>query len=554
MLVTSNQWDIIAALDESGPLTLDLETTGLHPRRDKIAVISLQDGRGHSAVFQTNGKPVPGQLEAWIAAHDLITQNGTVFDLVFFDDMTPASHFDTRTAEAIVGPMGKASNAPVRANLGALTAKYTGSNLKLKMPETSWTVDTLTPEQIRYIEADIDHLSVIARCQRNVADDFNALEAIDLEMALTVPVADMIRRGMPVSIARIDEAATKRDKDTKNARARLSKQFGTSFNPRSAAQVKAAFAKVGVTLDDTTHGTLVACPHPLAKDLMTVRSASKRDSMFSDEWIAEHVTDGRVHSQFLQCGTDTYRFTSSRPNLQQIPKDMRGVVQADDGYKIVSIDYSQLELRVLACLASDQKLMDAMAGDLHTETAKAVALSAGVNYTDSLRSKSKGVTFTWAFGGGVTGAVKAAAHAGEALDPDDAKKIIRGIAHRFPSAQAWMNAKRKDAESGQPTVVLDLGYRRSWAGQVPSAAYINTFVQGNASIAFKKVQMHLYRSGFLDEWIAPVHDEMAFHVCNRDAEDFAKEASEVMSSQMADVFGRSPSDFPVNATVGQNWS
>ena len=124
-LITDRETDMMAALSPSGWLTLDLETTGLAPRRDNIAIVSLRDEAGRIAVLQTRGRPATERFIKWLEAHSLITQNGTVFDLVFFDRLTPVEHFDTRTAEAVVGGLINASNAPTRANLAALTMKYT---------------------------------------------------------------------------------------------------------------------------------------------------------------------------------------------------------------------------------------------------------------------------------------------------------------------------------------------------------------------------------------------------------------------------------------------
>ena len=570
MLVTSDPNEFIAQLPTDGRwLALDLETTGLNPVRDKIAIIAVST-EDNILIYQTHGYPVPGQLTQELSQRSLITQNGTMFDLLFDGLGIPAmgAHYDTRIAEAICAPLapGAYSGNSGRANLGTLMRKYTGHNAKLEMPDVGrWTAAELAPDQLEYLQADISYLHDIQRGQSKLIAKAGATEALDLEMACTVPVARMMRNGIPVSQPQIVRFLLQAHESAQEASARLRTAFGATFNVNSPKQVLNALRATHPRLESTDHTALLGLGTQQALDVLTVRAAAKRKAMFTPEWQQAHITDGMLHTKFNQVGAETFRFTSSEPNVQQIPKAMRPIVRAEPGYKILAVDYQQLETRFLADVAYDTDLAYALEHtDLHTENAKFVlehgqrnvaweSLSAAEQA--DLRRRTKGLIFTLGFGGGVRGAVMSAARAGEILNEDDAREVLTALRARFPVMATWIDTKRYEAKSANLSVALPFGYVRRWTETNRSASsYINTHMQTAAAVGLKCAIRALHLAGFARYLIIQAHDELVFHVPEDVATpEWVQNICSIMEREMLRASSNKLISFPVEATLSDYW-
>lgn len=564
----------VANSDLNNWYALDLETTGLDPQRDKVAIITLADNDRHIWIFQTHGYGVSQYLTDFLGRLKLITQNGTMFDMLF-PGMPEVirEHYDTRIAEAVVAPLtpkGALGNAG-RANLGELMRKYCGHNAKLDMPDIGrWTAAVLEPDQIAYLTADVGYLHAIRHGQWLAAQTHGAAEALDLEMRLTLPVIRMMRNGIPVSEAAIVKSLAETQAAAADARRRLSAQFGSKFNPGSPKQVLEALKPKHPNLTSTDRTALCTLGTQQALDILTVRGANKRNGMFTEEWRSKHINDGPMerrylHTKFNQVGAGTYRFTSSEPNVQQIPKGMRNIVQAEPGYKILAIDYQQLEIRWLAAIAYDTDLANALQHtDIHTENAKFVLEhgQTGRSWDDlsdyekaDMRRKTKGIIFTMGFGGGVTGAVSSAARAGEILDEQAARDIIQALRSRFPIMAAWIDNKRLEGQAIDLTCILPFGYQRRWtATNRSTSSYINTHVQGTAAIGLKKAILALHGAGLAKHMIMQVHDELVFHVPEAECTpQFVADVCMILQDVMALPASNGIIGFPVEAALSDIW-
>jgi DNA polymerase I-like protein with 3'-5' exonuclease and polymerase domains len=198
-------------------------------------------------------------------------------------------------------------------------------------------------------------------------------------------------------IAYLEEELQKQIKDLP-----LSNQkelFDNGINFRSPAQVKTVLQALGFKVESTGIKALKKIDHPFAKTLLKHRKASKLLSSFV-EALPKHVNQktGRIHPEFHQLGTDTGRYTCSRPNVQQIPKEQewRDLFVAAPGHKIITADYSQIELRILAEFSQDATFLEAYrtGKDLHEETANQIGIS---------RDAAKAINFGLCYGMSSTG-------------------------------------------------------------------------------------------------------------------------------------------------------
>lgn len=238
------------------------------------------------------------------------------------------------------------------------------------------------------------------------------------------------------------------------------KSIPAAFNPGSPLQLRWVLGKyLRRRLTDTREETLVHLPQvPLVRALLNYRETAKALSTYV-AGIRERVDrDGRVRSTYLLHGTTTGRLSSRGPNMQNIPRDktIRNVFQAPPGRVLVEMDYSQIELRVLAFLSGDRFLREVYlrGRDLHDEVALALF---GPSFTKEQRIRAKFVNFGIAYG---RGAGSIASEFG--IDFSEASRMIKEWFRRAPEAARYINECRRAPNLGKPMVTL-FGRRRRFS-------------------------------------------------------------------------------------------
>lgn len=228
------------------------------------------------------------------------------------------------------------------------------------------------------------------------------------------------------------------------------------FNPGSAPQLLWVLKQFGLTPHDPRSGkvstdkeALTELPQtPFVTALRDYRKAQKMLSTYVEGIYDRIEDDGRVHATYLLHGTATGRLSSRGPNMQNIPRDarIRNVFQAGPGHSLVELDYSQVELRVLAYLSGDAALSRVYeeGRDLHDE----VALSLfGEGFTKEQRIRAKFVNFGIAYGRGAESLV-----AEFKMPKHEAQAMIRGWWETFPDAHRYIMAQRAASREGKPLV------------------------------------------------------------------------------------------------------
>jgi DNA polymerase I len=229
---------------------------------------------------------------------------------------------------------------------------------------------------------------------------------------------------------------------------------GGTWNWRSPKQIERAFALAGINLRNTKKETVSRCDHPLADLLLEYKKASKLLSSFGSKLLGFVGEDGRIHPDWRQIGTQTGRMSCSRPNLQQLPPEVRRHVRAPEGRALVWADYSQAELRVLAAASGDPTLLEAFRAS--TDPYKATASNVfGVSedaVTDEQRGVAKVLIFTFIFGGG------ASAVAGKLdITRDEGERLVGRYFSAHPQVRAFL---RRTVQR-----LLDTGEARSLSGR-----------------------------------------------------------------------------------------
>jgi DNA polymerase I len=584
------------ALWHDKELAVDIETSGLSPFRDKVAVVSLYgDESSVLAVLHVRGL-LPQELADFLGSPDRrqVYHNGVGFDVPFLMeagvDFERVLLYDTLTGATVVTGTGRRDTSmSLRAEVG----RRLGTVLKKGADHSGWMNPALTEDQVRYCAEDIVHLHGLRRAQVTRAEETRQLAALELEMAIVPSVARMTHHGLPIDLEQLDGYLEDQLITARQLERELTTELGEVVNYNSPTQVLAACRRYGLVLANTQAKyleTLVAdgVDPNLPEDrreqqarglevlgrIVAVRQAKKRLSSYSPTWVEKHVVDhGQlpgtrtghwVHSRFWQCSTDTGRFSSSDPNLQQVPvrppaPNMRPIFRhpADSGLRIVKVDYSQIEVVIAAYQARDRALLDLIesGGDIHTLVASQIFRVAPDQVSKYQRQLSKAANFCLIFGGGAKTFAAYARQYGAPITLPDAQGIRTEYFRQFTGLARVRDEAYELQASGRRAVnvYLPSGLRRTLIGEdVKATKILNTRVQGTAA-AGMKAAIRLARARGLDMYFgATVHDELvAAGVPAEWAEDYARELAAVMVEGMQ-TYVRTK--VGVESSVGVAWS
>ena len=313
--------------------------------------------------------------------------------------------------------------------------------------------------------------------------------------------------------------------------------------------------------------------HPIIDEIMKYRELQKLLSTYIDTIPEQVSSDGRLHPHFIQAGTTTGRFSSSNPNLQNIPiktelgKNIRYAFVADTGYKLVSFDYSQIELRIAALLSQDPYFIQAFRDgkDIHAAVAMKVFGVKENEVTADMRRRAKVINFGMLYGMGVN-----ALRQNIGTDRKEAQAFYDNYFAQFPNIVAYLESIKKFAKDHGYTETL-FGRKRYFPGIKSSIPFIrataermaiNAPIQGTATADIIKIGMKKAEDGLKNtllegeaRLLLQVHDELVYEI----KEDKVEQARKIIENAMKNAI---PSEFlstlepvplEVSASVGATW-
>lgn len=345
------------------------------------------------------------------------------------------------------------------------------------------------------------------------------------------------------------------------------KQLGEVLFEKLKLDTKAKKTKTGQYATDEFVLRKLAVVHPVADDILAYREYTKLRSTYVDALpLLINKKTGRVHTTYGQAAVVTGRLNSNNPNLQNIPiKTERGreirkaFVARDENHVLVSADYSQIELRIVAALSGDAVMCEAFGQnkDVHTATAAKVYGIDEEAVTKEMRRKAKSVNFGIIYGQGAFGLAE-----NLGISRTEAKTIIDNYKKEFAGITKYMDDMINFArEKGYVQTVMG---RKRWLRDINSGNFtvrgyaernaVNSPIQGTAAdmikLAMIKVHHSLKEKGFQSKMILQVHDELVFDAAVAEIEDLKLLVVECMQSAMS-----LPNGVPVIAEVGSgiNW-
>ena len=398
----------------------------------------------------------------------------------------------------------------------------------------------------------------------------------DIEMPLAIVLADMERTGVLIDARQLNDYSIELNKKMLEIEAELHFLAGEKFNPSSPKQIQAilfdkhqlpVLKKTPKGDPSTSEDVLseLAEQYVLPRKILFYRSLAKLKNTYTDKLpLMVSPIDHRIHTNYNQIGTVTGRLSSNDPNLQNIPvrneegRRIRQAFIAPQGYKIISADYSQIELRIMAHLSQDQSLLSAFADDkdIHRVTASEVLSKPEADVTAEERRRAKAVNFGLIYGMSAFGLSKQIN-----LPRKEAQFYIDRYFERYPGVQTYMEETRQLAT--QQGYVETLSGRRLYLPKIISGngiekrgaerAAINAPMQGTAADIIKTAMIKM------SEWIKnqptgnirmvmQVHDELVFEV----KEELVSEYSALIKSIMENCYQLSV-PLKVDVGIGNNW-
>ncbi|HYV53360.1 MAG TPA: DNA polymerase I, partial [Chitinophagaceae bacterium] len=581
---------LIADLKQADEICFDTETTGIDANDAELVGLSFSITPGEAWYIpcpadQEKTKEILSWFEPlfndkkkkWVGQnikYDMLV-------LKWYGIEIAGQLFDTMLAHYVIEPDGKRG-------MDLLSAKYLGyepvhiEELIGKKGKSQGNMRDVELDKIKdYAAEDADitlqlkNVFVPLLKSKEVEKVFS-----EVENPLVKVLADMEYEGIKVDVDFLNDYSKQLEKEAKTAEESVYKQAGVRFNlasPRQLGEVLFDKLKLDSSAKKTKTGQyqtgedvllkLAAKGNQIVEDILAFRELSKLKSTYVDALpqLINRKT-GRVHTTYGQAVAVTGRLQSNNPNLQNIPvrtergKEVRkAFIPRDNNHILLSADYSQIELRIVAAISQDKNMCDAFkkGTDIHTATAARVYNVAEKDVTKEMRYKAKSVNFGIIYGQGAFGLAD-----NLGISRTEAKEIIDNYKKEFPGIQRYMDDTINFArEHGYVQTIMG---RKRWLRDINSANFtvrgfaernaINSPIQGTAAdmikLAMQKVHAAMKKAKMQSKMLLQVHDELVFDALKTEVKELKPIIIECMQSAM-----QLPCKVPIIAECGEgiNW-
>jgi DNA polymerase-1 len=603
---------LVKRLNAAACITFDVETTSTDPMRADLVGIALcmKEGEGYYLPVGHNAEAGSQSVQAGGQSPTSNSQLplATVLDALkrpltnaripkyghnLKYDFTVLARlgvrvaplaFDTMLAEWLSDP-GSHSLGLKKLAFIRLGIEMTEISELLGTGKKQITMDRVPVAQAApYAAADVDMTTRLVPLLKQELEEKLQLNLFNtLEMPLVSVLADMEMAGVSLDTGHLAEMSRDLEKQLARIEKAIFKLVGHEFNINSTQQLsQALYDKLQLRPGDARRKTAAGKfstaadvleemrgQHPVIELILEQRELSKLKSTYVDALpLAVNPATGRVHTSYNQAGSVTGRIASSEPNLQNIPirtelgRRVRQAFVAARGRRLISADYSQIELRVVAHMARDEALLSAFrrGEDIHTVTASAVLNIPPAKLTKEQRRIAKTVNFGVLYGQGAFGLTRTTG-----MTLAEAEDFIRNYFERFPGVKRYLDeTKRLAAERGYVETLL--GRRRYFpilqrpgstredaiARSRAEREAINAPVQGTAADIIRRAMLRLpealAKKTLTARMLLQVHDELVFECPTDEVAATARVVREVMEAAFK-------LDIPLGVEVrsGKNW-
>ena len=579
---------LVQELLEQKEICIDTETTGINANDVELVGLSFSyaehEGYYIPIEIEAEAKNILKHFDPLFKSKDVlwIGQNLKYDFLVlkWYGVELLGNTFDTMLAHYVIEPEGRRS-------MDLLSAQFLGyepisiTTLIGKKGKNQGTMRDAPLDQVtEYAAEDADITLQLKNCfvplikKRGVEKVFE-----QVENPLVRVLVDMEYEGVKVDIDFLNEYSKVLEVDAKVSEERVYEQAGVRFNlasPKQLGEVLFDILKLDAKAKKTKTGQYatgedvlqkMAAKHKIVDDILNFRELTKLKSTYVDSFPALiNPKTGRVHTSYAQAVAVTGRLSSTNPNLQNIPiRTERGreirkaFIPREAGRVLVSADYSQIELRIVAAISGDPNMCEAfkLGKDIHTATAAKVYSINEADVTKEMRYKAKSVNFGIIYGQGAFGLAE-----NLGISRTEAKEIIDNYKKEFPNIQLYMDQQINNAK--ELGFVETLMGRRRWLRDINSSNFtvrgfaernaINSPIQGSAAdmikLAMIKIHGEMKKTNWESKMILQVHDELVFDAVEKELPALKALILKCMKEALV-----LPNGVPVEAEVGvgKNW-
>jgi len=581
--------DLIKYLSGYTEICFDTETTGIDANDAEVVGLSfsVKPGEGFYVFCPADQKETNRRLKffeplfndtakTWIGhniKYDMLILKWYGFELA-------GDTFDSMLAHFVIEPDGKNG-------MDALSEKYLGyepvhiEELIGKKGKGQGNMRDVEPEKIKdYAAEDADitlqlkNIFIPKLKEKKVEKVF-----YEVDNPLVKVLTAMEFEGIKIDEGFLNNYSKELEKEAKAAEESVYKQAGVRFNLASPKQLgevlfdkmqidpKAKKTKTGQYATGEDVLLKLASKNKIVDDILSFREFTKLKSTYVDALpLMINKKTGRVHTSYAQAVAVTGRLSSNNPNLQNIPvRTERGreirkaFIPRDKDHILVSADYSQIELRIVAAISGDANMCEAFrtGKDIHTATAAKVFNVAEKEVTKEMRYKAKSVNFGIIYGQGAFGLAE-----NLGISRTEAKEIIDNYKKQFPNIQKYMDDTIHFAQEND--YVETLMGRKRWLRDIHSANFtvrafaernaINSPIQGSAAdmikMAMIKIHHEFNKHKFKSKMLLQVHDELVFDAHKSELEKIKPIILDCMQTALA-----LPNGVPTDAEIGSgvNW-
>jgi DNA polymerase-1 len=570
-------------------ISFDTETTGIDANNADLVGLSFSWKPGEAYYV-----PVPMEREKVL---EILSEFHPLFDnpdrtwigqnikydllvLKWYGTTLKGKIFDTMLAHYVIDPDGKRS-------MDLLSAQYLGydpvhiEELIGKKGKGQGNMRDVAIEKITEYAAEDADVTLQLRNKFQPLLDTKSVRKVfeEVENPLVKVLTDMEFEGIRVDMDFLNLYSRELEKEAAQAEANVYRDAGVRFNLSSPKQLgevlfdklnldpKAKKTKTGQYATGEDVLLKLAHQNKIVDDILAYRELTKLKSTYVDALPAIiNRRSGRVHTSYAQAVAVTGRLSSNNPNLQNIPvRTERGreirkaFIPRDKNYLLVSADYSQIELRIVAAISGDPNMCLAFKEkkDIHTATAAKVFGVEEKDVTKEMRYRAKSVNFGIIYGQGAFGLAD-----NLGISRSEAKTIIDNYKTQFVNIQKYMDDTIQFArENGYVETLMG---RKRWLRDINSGNFtvrgfaernaINSPIQGTAAdmikLAMIKIHETFAKQGFKSKMLLQVHDELVFDAHIDEVETIKPIIIECMQTALL-----LPNDVPAEAEIGsgQNW-
>lgn len=581
---------MVADFENFDTFAIDLETTGLNPVDSRILLCQIGFGDKDYVIDARKVDLAPLlpflQSKRWKKLLFNAKFENTFFQHFYQTELFNV--FDCFLAERVIYPDNKWGNS-----FEDLALKYLNVQLDKAVRKSFPKVRNgeFSERQKKYAAEDVQYLFPLWREQAKLLEEKKLSRVAELEFELASVTASMELTGVQIDVPRWRGKVKEYENRKEESRQRMfsilfddnnvmDEQMGmferSPINLKSQPKLLDALRKIGLDIDNTDERTISQIDHPAARELLVYRKAQKVIDAYGESVLEKiHPFTGKIHAEFQQLGTETGRYSCKHPNLQQMPKEFRECFIAGKNYVFVGADYSQIELRILAEISNDPKLVAAFKSghDVHKSTASFMFNVPQDSVTEDQRFQAKTLNFGIMYGMGPpklmdTLNTEAERNGQPKINVRQAQAILNRYKATYRRATNWLDqvgtrALREGyAETlygrkrffNRPKDNLD---ENSYKKQISAISRqgANTPIQGTSADITKLAMLNLHRElkdfGFRGKIVLTVHDEIVVLAHKTQAESIKELVTDSMTRSAEQIIKSVP--IKVDPYIAEIW-